>query len=333
MLQLQLSMQQRAIKALRNIKFVSLFCLLVCTSIGFSQYPEQAIEFVIPFDAGGGADIEGRLLADQMSNILDVPVVPVNKPGAGGAVAYTYLMNAAPNGYVVIWNSTSILTITNLGYVPFTYDEMDHIGRVEFQPLVLAVSTNSPWSDLESFATDCASGNSVVRLANSGTGSGTHLGALSIASAIGCEAVHLPIGTRRRNAAVLSGEADGMIAPLTGVINLVKANRLRILATLSAERNSVIPDVPTATELGVNSLFDLFRGLSVPKGTPKEVIQRLADAMIKAAASEEFTGFSKDVGFTIEPMAPTAFQALLAAENDKVKMILDNAGFVRSNSN
>ena len=326
-------MQQRVVKALRNIKFIILFCLSLCASVGFSQYPERAIEFVIPFDAGGGADIEGRLLADQMSNILGVPVVPVNKPGAGGAVAYTYLMNAAPDGYVLIWNSTSILTITNLGYVPFTYDALDHIGRVEFQPLVLVVSTNSPWNDLESFATDCASGNSVVRLANSGTGSGTHLGALSITSAIGCEAVHLPIGTRRRNAAVLSGEADGMIAPLTGVINLVKANRLKILATLSAERNSVIPEVPTAMELGVSSLFDLFRGLSVPKGTPKEVIQLLADAMIEAATSEGFIGFSEEVGFTIEPMAPTAFQMLLATEDNKVKIILENAGLVTSNNN
>ena len=326
-------MQLLVVKTLRSSKHLIFLSLFLFGSAGFSQYPDRAIEFVIPFDAGGGADIEGRLLADQMSNILGVPVVPVNKPGAGGAVAYTYLMNSAPDGYVVIWNSTSILTITNLGYVPFTYDALDHVGRVEFQPLVLAVSANSPWNNLESFATDCTSGNQVLKLANSGTGSGTHLGALSITSAIGCETLHLPIGTRRRNASVLSGEADGMIAPLTGVINLAKANRLRVLATLSAERNSVIPEVPTATELGLSSLFDLFRGLSVPKGTPKEAIDRLAEAMIGAARSEGFMRFSEEAGFTVEPMEPADFEMLLAAEDNKIKMILENTEFVMPNNN
>ena len=104
------------------------------------DFPEKPIEFVIPFAAGGGADIEGRTLAEEMSEILGVPVVPVNKSGAGGAVAYTYINNAAPDGYTVVWNSTSILTVTNLGNVPFGHDAMDHIGRVEYQPMVFAVS-------------------------------------------------------------------------------------------------------------------------------------------------------------------------------------------------
>tara|TARA_B100000029_G_scaffold278554_1_gene272875 strand:- start:29939 stop:30919 length:981 start_codon:yes stop_codon:yes gene_type:complete len=325
--------QQQEIKALRNIKVTLLFCLLFYAAVGATQYPQKAIEFVIPFDAGGGADIEGRLLADQMSNVLGVPVVPVNKPGAGGAVAYTYLMNAPADGYVLAWNSTSILTITNLGNVPFTYEEMDHIGRVEFQPLVFAVSINSPWETLESFATDCTTGNQTIRIANSGAGSGTHLGALSLTSAIGCEVVHLPIGTRRRNATVLSGEADGMIAPLTGVINLFKAKRLKILATLSDERNPVIPEIPTASELGFNSFFDLFRGLSVPKGTPQPIINHLAEAMMQAATSETFMSFSEEVGFTVEPMMPTSFQSLLATEDEKVKTILEAAELIMSDGN
>ena len=84
-----------------------------------AEFPERAIEFVIPFGAGGGADIEGRLLAKEMSKVLGQPVVAVNKPGAGGAVTYTYVKNAKPDGYVVAWNSTSILTTTNIGNVNF----------------------------------------------------------------------------------------------------------------------------------------------------------------------------------------------------------------------
>jgi len=301
------------------------FFLTLLAPLAFAQFPERPIELVIPFDAGGGADIEGRLLAEEMGKVLGVPVVPVNKPGAGGAVAYTYVRNAAPDGYTVSWNSTSLLTMSNLGNVDFMHDAMDHIGRVEFQPMVFAVSGSSRWNDLQSFAAECASGSSTLRVANSGTGSATHLGALSFANAAGCEVIHLPAGTRRRNATVLSGEADAMVAPLTGAINLVRAGRFRLLASLSAERNAVIPDVPTATELGYDAEFDLFRGLSVPKGTPDAVKAALADAMAQAARSDTFMKLAGEVGFTVEPMPSDAFGALMRAEDAKVKAIIDSA--------
>ena len=313
-----------------RLTLVSCLAALAMT-VAVAEYPERAIEFVIPFDAGGGADIEGRLLAGEMSDLLGVPVVPVNKPGAGGAVAYTYVNNASPDGYTVMWNSTSILTITNLGNVPFRHDAMDHIGRVEYQPLVFAVNGNSAWEDFASFAATCA-GGATPRIANSGTGSGTHLGAVSMMNDIGCEAVHLPIGTRRRNATVLSGEADAMVAPLTGALNLAKAGRLKLLATLSAERNTIIPDVPTATELGVDVELDLFRGLSVPKGTPADIKARLAEAMTEAATSDAFMKLAGEVGFTVAPLPTAAFEALLATEDAKVKAIIETAGLTPANT-
>ena len=291
-----------------------------------AQFPERTIEFVIPFDAGGSADIEGRLLADEMGAVLGVTVVPVNRPGAGGALAYSYVNEADPDGYTVMWTSTSILTITNLGNVPFGYDALDHIGRVEHQPLVFAVAGDAPWNDVESLARDCPERTQPIKVANSGTGSTTHLGALAIARALGCEAVHLPIGTRRRNATVLSGEADAMVAPLTGALGLARAGRLKLLATLGAERSPVIPDVPTAGELGIDVEFDLFRGLSVPKGTPAEAQAILADAMIQAASSDAFRSLADELGITVAPMTMEAFGALLQREDVKVKAIIESAG-------
>lgn len=295
-------------------------------SLAVAQYPERTIEFVIPFDAGGSADIEGRLLAEEMSEVLGVTVVPVNRPGAGGALAYSYVNDADPDGYTVMWTSTSILTITNLGNVPFGFDAFDHIGRVEHQPLVFAVAADSPWNDIESLARDCADGDQPVRIANSGTGSTTHLGALAVMQGIGCEAVHLPIGTRRRNATVLSGEADAMVAPLTGALSLFRADRLKLLATLGAERNPIVPDVPTARELGIDVEFDLFRGLSVPRGTPADVQARLAEAMTRAASSEAFRRLADDLGLTVAPLTMGPFEALLQRENVRVRSIIQSTG-------
>ena len=298
----------------------------VCASPAAAQYPERTIEFVIPFDAGGSADIEGRLLAEEMSAVLGVTVVPVNRPGAGGALAYSYVNDAEPDGYTVMWTSTSILTITNLGNVPFGFDALDHIGRVEHQPLVFAVAADSPWSDIDSLAGDCDERDRPVRIANSGTGSTTHLGAVAVMREIGCEAVHLPIGTRRRNATVLSGEADAMVAPLTGALSLFRADRLKFLATLGADRNPIIPDVSTARELGIDVEFDLFRGLSVPKGTPADVRARLADAMARAGSSEAFQRLADDLGLTVAPLTMDPFEALLQRENERVRSIIQSDG-------
>ena len=143
---------------------------IVAASALAADFPKGPIEFVIPFGAGGGADIEGRLLAREMSKVLGVPVTPVNKPGAGGAITYTYIKNAKPDGQKVAWNSTSLLTTTNLGNTDFDYDALDHIGRVEFQPLPFVVRMDAPWKNFKDFVTACKAKPNHYKVANSSTG-------------------------------------------------------------------------------------------------------------------------------------------------------------------
>ena len=304
---------------------------MVSTAAPVLAFPEGPIEFVIPFGAGGGADIEGRLLAKEMSKILGVPLAPVNKPGGGGAITYTYITNAKPDGHTIAWNSTSVLTTTNLGNTEFGYDALDHIGRVEFQPQPFAVKGDSKWNSFAEFVADCRAAPGTLIVANSGTGSSTHAAAIMLMNAADCEVIHLPKGIKGRNKSVLNGESDAMIAPLTGAVNLTKAGKLKLLAMPTAERNPLFPDVPTAKELGFDAELDLFRGLSVPKGTPDAVKEKLADAMAKAAQSDAFMDLAKKKGFTIAPMGHKAFAAFLAEEDAKVQAIFKSAGLYKSN--
>ncbi len=122
-----------------------------------------------------------------------------------------------------------------------------------------------------------------------------------------------------------------MVAPLTGAIKLTKAGKLRILVVPTAERNAVIPDVPTARELGYDAELDLFRGLSVPPGTPAAVKEVLANAMRQAAQSDAFMTLAKQKGFTVSPSGPAEFSSYLSQEDAKVKSILKTAGLYRSN--
>jgi len=294
------------------------------------KFPSKPIEFVIPFGAGGGADIEGRLLATEMGKVLGVKLVPINKVGGGGAVTYTYVKNAKPDGYTIGWNSTSILTTTNIGNVPFKHSALAHIGRVEWQPMPFAVKGDARWKSFQAFVKECKANPGKLKVSNSGTGSATHLAAIALMNAAGCQVTHLPVGIKRRNASVLSGEADAMIAPLTGAVRLAKAGKLRLLALPTAERNKVVPDVPTARELGYDAVLDLFRGLSVPKDTPAAVKAKLADAMAKAAKSEAFMALAKQKGFTVDPLPVEQFEALLNKEDAKVNGIMKSAGLYQS---
>ena len=255
-------------------------------------FPDGPIQFTIPFGAGGGADIEGRLLAREMSKVLGVPLAVVNKPGGGGAITYTFITNSKPDGYTIAWNSTSVLTTTNLGNTSFGYDAMDHIGRVEYQPQPFVVKANSKWKSFADFIKDCKASPGNLKVANSGTGSSTHTAAIMLMNAAGCKVIHLPKGIKGRNKSVLNGESDAMIAPLTGAVNLTRAGKLRILLMPTGKRNPLFPDVPTAKEMGYNAELDLFRGLSVPKGTPEAIKNKLADAMTKAAKSPAFMGLA-----------------------------------------
>lgn len=207
---------------------------------------------------------------------------------------------------------------------------MDYIGRVEFQPQPFAVKGDSKWNSFADFVTDCKAAPGTLIVANSGTGSSTHAAAIMLMNAAGCEVIHLPKGIKGRNQSVLNGEADAMIAPLTGAVNLTKAGKLKLLTMPTAERNPLFPDVPTAKELGFDAELDLFRGLSVPKGTPDAVKEKLADAMVQAARSEAFMGLAKKKGFTVAPTGEKAFAAFLAEEDAKVKAIFKSAGLYKS---
>lgn len=322
-------MKRKAIRMF-SLLFAGLLAVAAFSGSASAAYPEKAIRFIIPFGAGGGADIEGRLLAKGMSKVLGVPVVPINKPGAGGAVTYAYLKNAKPDGYTIAWNSTSVLTSTNIGNVPFSYKALDHVGRVETQPLPFAVRADAKWKSFKEFVADCRKNPNTYKIANAGTGSSTHLGAVALMTAAGCKVIHLPVGIKRRNATLLSGEAHAMVAPLTGAVRLAKAGKIRLLVIPAAERNFVIPNVPTAKELGFNTEIDFFRGLSVPKGTPQIIKAVIADAMMRAARSPAFTKLAKKKGFTIAPMDHTAFEGYLAKQNKIVVGIMKRAGIYQA---
>lgn len=294
-----------------------------------AEFPSKPIELIIPFGAGGSADIEGRILAKAAEKILGVTVVPINKPGAGGALAYTYVKNAAPDGYTVAWNSTSLLTTTNLGNVDFRWDAMDPVARVSIQAMPLAVRNDAPWKTFQEFLADAKANPGKVRIGNAGHGSGTHLAAVAMAEMSGIKVIHVPLGSGKRIPSLLRGEVEMISVPTPEVAAQARAGEVRILAVPSQAPDPTLPGVPTLRQLGIPMSVELFRGLSVPKGTPPAVIQKLADAFQKAAHDAAFRSAGEKGGFVVGTQGPAEFRGYLAEQDAFIAGMMQKAGLAK----
>ena len=316
----------------RYFYFVSLILIGVTSAISMAkaEWPSKPLEFVIPFGAGGGADIEGRMIAKAMSKELGQPVVPVNKPGGGGAITYTYVKNSKPDGYTLAWNSTSILTTTNIGNVPFDYTAMDHIGQVAQQPVPFVVSAKSKWKTFKDFMDECKAKPNTLKVAFAGFGSATHIAGVAMTKLANCKPIMLPVKAPDRRKMIFSGETDDAVDIFFVPLKHVKAGKMRFLAIFSGKRNPASPNVPTARELGMDMEFDLFRGISVAKGTPQAIKDKLESAMIKAANSKPFAGRMKKLKLTLAPMGQKEFDSKLSKANANIVNIMKMSGMYQS---
>lgn len=313
----------------RRIALLVILIVAVASTAWAQAFPSKPIELIIPFGAGGSADIEGRLIAKAAEKMLGVPVVAINKPGAGGALAYTYVKNTPADGYTVAWNSTSLLTVTNLGNVTFAWDALDPVARVSIQAMPLAVRADAPWKTFQEFLADARAHPGKVRIGNAGHGSGTHLAALAMTETAGIKVIHAPLGSGKRIPSLLRGEVEMISVPTPEAAGHVKAGEVRILAVPSATRDASFPGVPTLGELGVPVAMELFRGLSVPKGTPPAVIEKLAQAFGKAARDDLFKSAGVKGGFSVAVQGTAEFRKYLTEQNALIADLVRKAGLKR----
>ena len=316
-------------------RILSILCttfLTVVLTAGFASaadYPTKPISFLIPFGAGGSADLMGRALANGTEGVLGQPIVPINRPGAGGGIMYTALKGSAADGYTVGWNSTSILTSTNIGNVPFMYNAFDNLCRIGFTAMPIAVLSDSPWKTFKEFVAYAKKNPGKIKIGNAGTGSATHLTAVLMEKTTDVKVIHVPLGAKRRIPSLLGGEVEAICVPLPEAAPQVMAGKVRILAMSTEKRDPGYNDIPTMKELGYPVVMELFRGLSVPKGTPAAVIQKLESAFEKGAADAGFVKIATKKGFNISFMGKAEFDKYLKVQNENVAKAMKMGGLVK----
>jgi len=294
-----------------------------------AEYPSKPVNFLIPFGAGGSADIMGRVLSSGAEKVLGQPIVPINRPGAGGGIMYSALHAAAPDGYTLGWNSTSILTTTDIGNVPFKYTDFDNFCRIGFTSMPIAVRADSPWKTFQEFVDYAKKNPGKIKIGNAGTGSGTHLTAVLMAKVVGIKVIHVPLGAGRRIASLLGGEVQAICVPLPEAAPQAHSGQVRILAMSTENRDPAFPDVPTMVELGYQAVMELFRGVSAPKGTSAAIIGKLENAFKKGSESQDFVNIAKKNGFNIGFMGKKEFDEYLVVQNKNVLEALKVSGLMK----
>ena len=266
----------------------ALLPLLFASLAGAADYPTRAISLIVPYGAGGTTDISARRLAALAEPLLGQPVVIENRPGGGGINAMRGLAAARADGYVVIATTSSPLFVTPalrpVGYDPiadFT-SLMNYSGPYHG----VLVHADSPYHSLDELLAAAAAGKRLT-YGTAGALSGPRLSFTALARKTSADLQHVPFSSASSvTAALLGGHID--IALVPAYRDMVRGERLRLLAVLDDSRDPDFPQVPTLTDAGYAIEFPSIVGLMVPRGVPAERVERLRAAFAEAAASEAF---------------------------------------------
>ena len=304
---------------LKNLKFIFFalfFFVSFCSSAqNKNKYPEKPIELVVLFPVGSSADVVARIFADNLSKELGTSIVVNNKPGAGGAIGYKYVADKKPDGYTFVWSSNSILSTYYAGTLNVDYQGFDHIARATLEYPVVAVKADSPWKNLKDMLDYVRANPEVVRVGNSGIGSFTHYAGASFFDAQGVKVTHVPYASSQVVTSLMGGNIEAVIQAPGALTTFVNSGNIRVLGVLGSKRDATFANVPTANEQGIKFQADMWRGVSAPKGVPKDISSLIQAAMEKTLASPEFKKQCEKFGCQASYADNIAFLKEIASEN------------------
>jgi tripartite-type tricarboxylate transporter receptor subunit TctC len=297
------------------------------------DYPARTVTMIVPFAAGGPADIVGRIVADIFTRHLGQKFVVENVVGAGGTIGTLRAARATPDGYTILsghmgTNALAPAFYPNLGYDP--QKDFEPIGlSTEFAEM-LVVRKDFPANNLKEFVAYAKANTSKLNVGHAGLGSVSYIGCLLLNAAIGIKPTLVPFtGTAPVMNAMLGGEIDYECDPVLGTLAHVRAGNLKALAIAAKKRSPLLPDVPTSYEQGLPE-FDCapFYGVFAPNRTPKPIVEKLVEALNKGLSEESVQKRLVDLGGElVEPdrRGPTALADLVRSETARWMPILKAA--------
>lgn len=305
------------------------FAALLGSAAHAETYPNHPVKIVVPFGAGGPADIYARIIGQQLSDALKQPFVIENKPGAGAVIGTTEVARSAPDGYTLLLMSNT--HTANETLLPSKgYDllkDFAPITPINAADLVLVVHPNVEAKTLQEFIALAKAKPGQLNYASSGVGTPYHLAGENFKALSGADIVHVPhrgSGEARNN--VIGGHLQMMIDSVTTMAPSIAAGQVRALAVTGNSRSNLLPDVPTAKEAGLKD-YDatIWLGLMAPAGTPQSIIDRISAEVRKAQARPEVIASYAKQGTVVLDMSPAQFGDFVRADIAKWAKVIHGA--------
>ncbi|EZP53581.1 MULTISPECIES: tripartite tricarboxylate transporter substrate binding protein [unclassified Delftia] len=291
-------------------------------------WPQRPIELIVPFAAGGGTDVLARALAEVARKHLPQDLIVLNRAGASGAVGWTELANARPDGYKIGIITVELTMIPHMGLTKISSDALLPVARLNADPATIAVRADSPYRSIEELIAAARKDEAAVRIGNAGPGSLGHLAAAALQDKAGVKFNHAPY--RGANPAVLDllgGHIEAVAVTPVEVATYVAAGKIRPLAIMAEQRiQAGWEAVPTLKERGIDLLIGGWRGLAVPRNTPDAVVQTLRKAMALTLKDpvlrETMAKQNMGEGYLDQP----EFKAVIDRDNAVFKQLVDKLG-------
>lgn len=318
---------------IKSLRFVAGLALVASTAAFAQSYPAKTVTVIVPFAAGGPTDTVARLVAQSMSKTLGQQVIVENVGGAGGTIGAARVAKADPDGYTVllhhIGQSTAPALYRKLAYN--TIDSFEPIGLITDVPMTFVARKDFPAKDFKELLAYVKANKDKVTYANAGIGSASHLCGMLFMSAIDTDLTTVPYkGTGPAMNDLLGGQVDFMCDQTTNTTSQIKSGKIKAYGVTTKTRVPSLPDLPTLHESGLpNFEVAVWHGLYAPKGTPKQVVDTLSNALVVALKDANVKQRFAELG--TEPVAesrakPDAHRAFLKAEIDKWSPIIKKAG-------
>jgi tripartite-type tricarboxylate transporter receptor subunit TctC len=309
--------------------FIGASALIAAQASHADAYPTKPVHIIVPFAAGGVADLLPRIVGQKLSEKWGQPVVVENKVGAAGNIGMAEGARAAPDGYTLVLAPTGNLTVNPFLFkLPFdTARDFTPITVLATSPNVLVVHPSVPVRNFRELVAFAKTNPDKLNFASPGEGSGAHLAGELFNIEAGVKTQHVPYkGIAPAVNDLLGGQVQMMFAGISTVLQHVKTGKLVAIAIATPQRSPQLPDVPTVAESGLAG-FDVtsWYGLVTRSGTPPEVVQKIHRDVAEALASEEVR--AKLAALGLEPMgnAPDAFGRMIASESRKWSDIVRKA--------
>lgn len=318
---------------LRRTAFAVLAALAASPALA-QPYPSKPINLIVPFSAGGPTDVMARIVGERMSKELGQQIVIDNVTGAAGSIAMGKLARSAPDGYTIGIGHLGTNVVNGAIYKNLTYDLIEDLAPIALlpsNPLLVVTSNQVPAKDLKELVAYLNANADKVSGGTAGMGSGSHIGALAFFEVTGTKYQLVPYrGTGPAVQDLIANQIQIMIDQSSNSLPHIRAGKLKVYAVAAKQRTAAAPEVPTTAEAGFPGIeVTIWHGLWAPKGTPRDIIDKLNAAAVATLKDPEVRRKLEDLGQDIptpDQMEPAAFGAFQRAEFAKWKAIIDKAG-------